>query len=367
MSSRRYEGKFAAKKEKKQHRFPLGVRILFTTLIVLLLLVVAAGTAGLIMHQIGRNKMMIDPDTVVSFPTDVDEKNLIVQKDDNGKQISYQGHTYELNENLATFLFMGIDATISDDPSLPGQAGQADVILIVAVDTQTGKTKILCFPRDTCAEVDVYSTSGVYVRTDTTQLCLAYAYGDRHKLSCENMLTSVERFLYGIQLNSYLALDMNGILCANDSIGGVTLTSKLSFKGQDGRQIDEGETITLLGKDAERYIRSRSHETMDANLARMDRQKQYVSAFVSTVIHQAKGDPTSIINLYQLLSPYMVTDLGLDKITFLAPVALKTGGEFEFRTIETERIEMVNDYPMYYLDENDLQDAVVNTFYTQID
>lgn len=365
--SGRYEGKFASKKEKKQHRFPLGIRILFGVAITLVSVIVIAGAAGLILHEAGRKKMLLDPDTVVSFPTDVDEKDIIVQKDDEGKTISYHGHTYVLNENLATFLFMGIDETISDNPAVPGQAGQADVILLVAIDTETGKTKILCFPRDTYAEVDIYSTSGVYVRTDHTQLCLAYAYGDRLELSCQNMLTSVERFLYGLKINSYVALDMSGILTANDSIGGVTVKSLLDFRKQNGSYVKTGDEVTLLGKDAEQYIRSRSHENIDANVARMERQKQYVKAFVNTVIRQSKGDPLSLVSLYQLLEPYMVTDLGLDKATFLAPVALKTDGEFEFRTVQTDKIEMVDNYPMYFLNETDLQDAVVSVFYTQID
>lgn len=363
-----YKGRYAAKKEKKKHRFPLGVRILITSVLVLLCLIIAAGATLLVLHEVGRAKMSMDPDTVISFPTDSgDDKSVIVQKDDQGRQIEYNGHTYQLNENLTSFLFMGIDKTITDNSTSFGSAGQADVILLVVMDTKTGLTKILCFPRDSYAEVDKYSIDGKYIGTDFTQLCLAFAYGDQHAISCENMKTSVERFLYGIQINSYIALDMNGILLANDSIGGVTLNALTDFKFFDGTSVKEGEQTTLLGRHAEAYIRSRSEEDIDANVARMARQKQYVQAFASTVIRQAKGEPTSLINLYQLLRDYMVTDLGLDSVTFLAPIVLKSGGEFSFRTVATEKIELVGKYPMYYLDENDLKDAIITTFYTQID
>lgn len=368
--SGRYEGKFSAKKPKKgkkQHRFPLFVRILFTFFIVLLGLVIAAGATVLIMHEVGRNKMTLNPDTVISFPVDDSSEKAIVQKDERGREIEYNGHTYRLNENLSTFLFMGVDKAITEDSTDYGSAGQADVILLIAIDTETGEANILCFPRDSYAEVDKYSVNGRYIGTENTQLCLAFAYGDQHELSCQNMRTSVERFLYGLQINSYVALDINGILVANDSIGGVTLNALTDFDFGKGRTVKQGEEITLLGKDAEKYIRSRKHDTMDANVARMDRQKQYVQSFTSTVIRQAKGDPLSLVSLYQLLSNYMVTDLGLDKATFLAPLILKNGGAFSFRTIATERIEMVDDYPMYYLDEDDLKDAVITTFYTQID
>lgn len=365
-----YEGKFSAKKkEKKKHRFPLGIRILFTVLIVLACLVAALAATYFILRATGHTKShIVDPDTVISFPQNTDEgKEVVVQKDDKGRVIEYNGHTYELNENLTTLLFMGVDTTITDDPRTPGQAGQADVILLIVMDTETGHTKTLCFPRDSYAEVDLYSTGGTFLRTDHTQLCLAFAYGDQHELSCENMIASVERFLYGIQISSYVALDMNGILVANDSIGGVTLTSLDDIQLSRGHSVKKGEEITLLGDEADSYIRSRSHEDIDANVARMARQKQYCEAFASTVLHQAKGDPFSLVNLFQSLSPYMVTNVGLDTVSYLAPIALKGGLSFEdFHTIEST-IDMVDGYPMYYLDEADLQDSIVNTFYTQID
>lgn len=364
----KYEGKFAAKKEKKKHRFPLGVRILFTVLIVILCLIIAAGSTLLILHEVGRSKLSVNPDTIVSFPAMEDsDKSVLVQKDDSGRLIEYNGHTYALNEDLTSILFMGVDKRITDQATSFGSAGQADVILIVALDTQTGASKVLCFPRDSYAEVDKYSIDGRYIGTDNTQLCLAFAYGDQHELSCQNMMASVERFLYGIELNSYVALDINGILVANDSIGGVTLNALTDFTFFDSTKVKAGEQTTLLGRHAEAYIRSRSHESKDANVARMARQKQYAQAFASTVIRQAKGDPTSLINLYQLLTDYMVTDIGLDGATYLAPIVLKGGMNFgEIRIIDST-IEMVDGYPMYYLDENDLVDAVISTFYKQVD
>lgn len=366
LQSSRYEGKFAAKKEKKKHRFPLGVRILLTVLITLLCLIIAAGTTLLILHEIGRSKQSLNPDTVVSFPSTGNDKAL-VQKDDTGRIIEYNGHTYQLNENLTSILFMGIDERITDKETSYGSAGQSDVILLITLDTQTGESHILCFPRDAYAEVDKYSIDGRYIGTENTQLCLAFAYGDQHELSARNTMASVERFLYGIQINSYVALDMRGILLANDSIGGVTLNALTDFTFYDKTTVKAGEKTTLLGKHAEAYIRSRTHETKDANVARMARQKQYAQTFAATVISQAKGDPTSLIDLYKLLDDYMVTDIGLDSATYLAPIVLKGGMNFgEVRIIDST-IEMVGDYPMYYLDENDLVDAVVSAFYKQID
>lgn len=373
--SGKYEGKFAAKKGKKEkskknHRFPLLVRILFIVLIVLLALVLVAGATYLILRNSGRLKSaIVNPDTVISIADDSSGKTVINQKDDKGRVIEYNGHTYELNDHLTAILFMGIDENITDKSTTYGTAGQADVILLIALDTETGHTQILCFPRDAYAEVGVYSADGRYIRTEFTQLCHAFAYGDQHEISCENTVASVERFLYGIQIPSYVALDISGILVANDSIGGVTLNSIGDVRLTRWHTVKDGEQITLLGEEAESYIRSRSHEDIEANKARMERQRQYVQAFVSTVVQRAKGDPMSLISLYQLLADYMVTNVGLDTATYLAPIALKGGLHFSDDNIHTieSTVEMVDGYPMYYLDEDDLRESIINTFYIQID
>lgn len=371
--SGKYEGKFSAKKEKKEkkkHRFPLIVRILFIILIVIVSLVIIAGATYLILRNSGRLKSaIVHPDTVISIADNSSDKGVVTQKDNKGRIIEYDGHTYELNDHLTAVLFMGIDKNISDRATTYGNAGQADVILLIAMDTDSGHTKILCFPRDAYAEVGVYSADGRYVRTEFTQLCHAFAYGDQHEISCENTVESVERFLYGIQIPSYIALDMSGILVANDSIGGVTLNSIGDVRLSRWHTVKDGEQITLLGDEADSYIRSRSHEDIEANKARMARQRQYVQAFVSQVVQHAKGDPLSLISLYQLLDDYMVTNVGLDTVSYLAPIALKGGLRFSDENIHTieSTVEMVDGYPMYYLDEDDLLDSIINTFYIRID
>lgn len=393
LHSGKYEGKFAAKKGKKEsvasedkkekkskkdkrekkekkHRLPLGVRILLIILIVLLALVVIAVVTFLILRSIGKRKsVIVQPDTVISIADGSSDKTVIVQKDDKGRVIEYDGHTYELNENLTAILFVGVDAEFSDASTTYGSAGQADVIMLVVMDTVTGHTEILGFPRDAYAEVGVYSADGRYLRTEFTQLCHAFAYGDQHELSCKNTVESVERFLYGIQIPSYIALDMDGILVANDSIGGVTLTSLDDIDLSRWHHVKAGEKITLLGDEADSYIRSRSHEDMEANKARMARQSQYVREFVATVVGNAKGDPMSLVGLYQTLGDYMVTNIGLDTATYLAPVALQGGMSFSDDNLHTIKstVEMVEGYPMYYLDEDDLRVSIINTFYTQID
>ena len=65
-------------------------------------------------------------------------------------------------------------------------------------------------------------------------------------------MAAVRRLFYNVPINSYVALDLDGISYMNDAVGGVGLTPIETF-----RNFTEGETVTLWGKDAESYVRYR--------------------------------------------------------------------------------------------------------------
>ena len=54
---------------------------------------------------------------------------------DEGRTVKYNGHTYKLNENMVSVVIMGYDRTEID--SANGQNGQADAVMVMALDTQT--------------------------------------------------------------------------------------------------------------------------------------------------------------------------------------------------------------------------------------
>ena len=353
------QGKFAKKKGKKKRRW---LRVLIIILCVIAALLVAAVAAYVILYKSGQKSMTSYDNVAVDFP----QSNEKVLSQNNGKTVVYNGHTYTLNENIASILFIGVDKRQLTDTQQIGENGQGDCILLVAMDTVTGKTNIVSISRDAYAEVDLYSADGNYIGTDMTQLCLAYSYGDGRQTSCENMAKSVSRLLYGLPINYYFALDMDGIIEANDAVGGVTLTSISDLTLSDGTKLHKGDSVTLRGKNAERYIRSRDFEALDANVERMARQKQYVQAFASVVTQKSKEDLTVPVTLFQTLSPYMVTNLSVDTVTFLATCYLRNGASFDFLSIDAD-IQEVDGHAMYYLNEDSLYEAILTAFYTQVD
>ena len=378
----RYEGRFIASKKKTARRITGG--ILALVLLLLSLSRLGAEAFKLLSYAdvfIGGGKMLIYGDdlkvdmgdslsgadkTVPVFtevPATAPDEDYVIRLDD-GKTIIYQGHTYELNSNLTTILFLGVDHDIESEKTI-GHGGQSDVILLIGLDTRTGQATVLNIPRDAYAQVDLYSVGGINLGTEYQQITLAYAYGDGQHTSCENVVRSVSRLLYGLPISSYLALDMNGIQAANEAVGGVTVKSLIDFNLADGTQIKEGDSLELRGSILERYIRTRGQD-LEANARRMERQKQYVTEFSKLAVAKSRKSLSFPVDLFSSLSPYMVTSLDIPDVTFLSSTFLNHSAVFNFRDLRGS-FDKLNGSAVCYLDEVDLFEAVLQLFYVQVD
>ena len=366
----RYEGRFAARKKLPARRITGGV----LALVILLLTLVRAGaeTFKLLSYAdvlIGGSRMLVYGNvSQVDLPEAVknredDEPVPIVRLDD-GTSIRYNGHTYRLNRDLTTVLFLGIDHPIHDVEVI-GTGGQSDVILLGIIDTKTGKTSVLNISREAYAQVDIYSVSGMFVETKFEQITLAYNYGDGKHTSAQNSVRSVSRLLYGLPISSYIALDLDGIMAVNEAVGGVTVEALEELDMPGNRVLRPGEQIELHGKDLERYIRARG-TGVESNAARMERQKQYITEFAKVVVNKSKSDLSFPVELFSAVAPYMVTNLEIPDVAFLSSTFLSHGASFSLRDIDGS-YDMLGDNAVYYLDETDLFEAVLELFYTQVD
>ena len=311
--------------------------------------------------SIARNGLSIP--ILTEVPEDEPEGEYILKLND-GTTIVYQGHTYELNRNLTTVLLLGIDHTIQDE-TVPGDGGQSDVILLAGLDTVTGDANLLEISREANAEVDVYSISNRFLGTRFEQITLAYAYGNGRETSCENTVRAVSRLLFGLPISAYLAIDLDGLKEANEVIGGVTVKSLIDIQFPDGTNVKEGDMVELHGRNLERYIRTRTHE-LDGNQKRMERQKQFLLEFTKQAAARARENLTFPVELFSALSPYTVTNLNIPDVTFLSSVFLNHGAQFNLRTIQGT-LEQYNESSIYYLDEVDLFEAVLQVFYIRAD
>ncbi len=340
-------------KHKSKRKMKLWKKILISFICVILALVLIAVGSFTFLVIKGSDELL-DDDYNITAPQGVEVQN-------DGEYIVYNGKTYELNTNVTSMLFMGIDKRALDQSEVNGTGGQADVIVLIAVDTKTSEITMLNISRDTMTDVTLYSANGGYVGTETQQICLAYAYGDGMETSCENTVNSVKRLFYNIPIKSYLALDLDGIAAVNDSVGGVDVVSPETIGS-----FTQGESYHLLGDMAEKFVRTRSHESAEANTLRMQRQQEYVNKFMNKVISQTKQDITTPISLFNASSPYTCTNLNPSKVCYLAQSAVMSNGmSVNMLTVPGEA-KMDGNYAQYYVDETQFYEMFLSVYYSEV-
>lgn len=338
----------------KPRRLPLWGRILLGVLGAVTAAAVALGAVYGVLYAMGRHSLTGRGSTL-SAP-----ESLIDDADDGLHRVTYQGVTYRFNPNVVSVLIMGLDKDDIGTADGYGQNGQADCLFVAAIDTASGATRIIPLSRESMVEVNVYGKGGGYAGVEKTQLCLAYAYGATGEESCENVVRSVRRLLYGVDINAYAAIDLEGLAALTDKAGGLTVTAPDTVNSPK-LYVAKGQTVTLNGDKATTYIQYRDND-VNANNRRIQRQKQFLGAFIKKVKGQLAEDPTRLTGYWDTAAPYLVTDLTLSRLTYLVSCGL-TAADPEYLSITGETV-MGEKYVEFYPDTTSLYEAVLTAFYT---
>lgn len=346
------------RKTKKRLRWVLMILVLILLLLVVLFLA---------LKVLGENAMLGRKDEAVEM-TAPEQENIVLE--DEGETITYRGETYLYNENITAVLCMGIDREdIEGEVSAVGQSGQADMLMLAILNTENGEVNLWNISRDSMTEVDIYNVDGEYIRTENLQACLAYAYGDGQKTSCENTVRAVSRLLYGMPIQSYAAIDLDAIRPLNDAVGGV----EVMIHEEDilPPRFKPGTTVLLQGDDVEAYVRSRRteqpDEPIDTNNNRMARQRQYMMNFIQKALQMTKEDLTIPVKLFNIAmeDDHMITNLNMQKVAYLTTVFSKVNfTEDSFKTVPGE-VVAGEEYAEYHVDDEALYQMILDTFYVK--
>ncbi|MBQ3182535.1 MAG: LCP family protein [Clostridia bacterium] len=340
------------RRQKKKKTRKVIMWILLSVLILIVALAIAAGVAVGVMYNKGKVSMS-NEEIKVTAPEGVE---LI----DDGAEVHYKGKKYNFNKNLTSILIMGVDKENIEDIGAEGYNGQADALFLLVADTATGEVDLISISRDSMVNVDVYTPDGTYITNRRMQLCLSYAYGKDEEASALNVMKSLSELMYGIPINSYFTMDIAAVRMLTDKVGGVTVPEYTSdYSKPTGRQ------ITLWGKDAEKYIRKRDSLQLDSNLDRMERQKAFISAFVSKVVELTKQNIKTPIDLYNSLNGYIYTDIGLDEVTYMAANFMGGVADMDTYSIAGEVVKGEK-YAEYEVDTAALYELVLEVFYTEV-
>lgn len=276
-------------------------------------------------------------------------------------RIEYNGKTYEYNSNLTNILFMGIDkADDIDKTYMPGEAGQADCIMLLSLDQDTKEANIWQINRNSMTRVDLYDVSGNAYKTINKQLATQYAYCIGGSRSCWATEKTVGNMLYDLPIDGYVSLAVDGISEINDALGGVKVTMVEADEAVDA-SFAAGTDVVLKGDLAETYVRHRDVTVFDSVTDRMRRQTTYITAMIS----QMKNESGS--SLYETLSPfldnYILTDLDAGQLEALKNYEYKTD-DIHYLPGETT---MGEKYEEFHIDETKLQQMLIDNFYTEVE
>ena len=146
------------------------------------------------------------------------------------KTIERNGVSYFPRQDITVVLVMGIDqfGPVADSEAYSNR-GAADMMMLLIFDEAKEVCNVLHLNRDTMVTMPVLGIGGREAGTYFGQIALSHTYGSGLEDSCENARNTVSDFLYGIQIDHYVAMHMDAIGILNDSVGGVTLRSPRTF------------------------------------------------------------------------------------------------------------------------------------------
>lgn len=164
-----------------------------------------------------------------------------------------------------SILLLGID-TGADGRT---DKGRSDTMIVATINPTTKKTTFVSIPRDTMAEM---TASG---ETSIQKINSAYEIG-----GAKTAKKTVSKLL-NIPINYYLTLNMGGLAKIVDAVGGVTVTSNLTFTFNN-ITIKKG-THHLNGKQALSFARMR-YDDPKGDYGRQLRQQQVIKAVTKKLL-----------------------------------------------------------------------------------
>ena len=215
--------------------------------------------------------------------------------------------------NTQNFLVLGTDKRVGE-PSW-----RTDVLMLVGLDRETGKVALFSIPRD--LYVDIPGANPARVNTvDYLGETIMRVDGGGAML-----VNQIIRKNFGISIQRWVRIEMDGLSEIVDALGGVTVTLDCPFfepiLNLDTNQweyftLPEGEVL-MDGEAARWFVRLRLRES---DIGRSRRQRQFIGAL------QEKALSTNALlrlpDLWTAMSNMYETDLGLLQTMNLTRIVL---------------------------------------------
>ena len=312
---------------------------------------------GVVILVIGVILVFVLRDKDESYSSDFQESN----REDT---IVYGGKEYRYNEHLSNYVFMGVDTREPiTEYETREEAGRADAIFLLSYDRVKKTVKCISIPRDTMTNVRMIAPDGTDLGTSVEHINMQYAFGDGKDESCRLVKEAVSALLYDIPIQGYCSLNMDGIAAAVEVLGSVEMVLADNSLEDVNAEYVKGAKITVTKENAEQIIRHRDTDVSQSAIARTNRQKELMKAVSDCAREKSTQDADFIVDMYESLKPYMVSNIGNDVLADL--LEAKFDSENGVIDIPGEGVEGEL-YDEYHIDETSLYELVLQMFYEEV-
>ena len=242
-----------------------------------------------------------------------------------------------------SFLLLGADTGTAEEERT--ETGRSDTIIVCTVNPNTKTTTLLSIPRDSYAEIVGYSDVYDYYGDYYDKMNHAYAFG-----GTEMSINTVQEFL-NVPIDYYVEVNFDGLTDIVDAIGGVEITSPLTFDFY-GPQFIEGETRILNGFEALQFSRMRKQDP-EGDLGRQKRQQMVIKAILDKVL--TMGTVVNYKNILATLEDNVQLNMSLDEILSIASGYRKSMENFQQFYVEGEEVYIDEIYYYYVNPEERLR------------
>lgn len=328
-----------------------------TKMVVVVILIILAAVLGIGYFLWSQTREVVDTGTA-------SEKSKEGSAVSDQNTVEYEGNTYQYNDHLSNYLFLGIDSTKEvNEMETQQDAGQADSIYLVSMDRATEQVEVLSIPRDTITEIEVFNPAGKSLGMTDNHINLQYAYGDGKEESCELMKTAVSKLLHGIPIQGYYSMNISGIAEVGRLAGDVEIVVPDDSLEEYDSYFKKGTTVIINGDNVEEFLRYRDSDESQSALVRQQRQKTYLKALIPRLQEKLQADSSFVGDMLNDIQPYTVTNMGNDVFVKLLNAA--GNSSLETQTVPGEGVEGQN-FDEYHVNDDELYRLVLSMFYKKI-
>lgn len=356
------------KRDKKRKRKVVALTVLaaitglLAAAFAAFLIVGAIGKANLRSNVIAAPKLENAPVVIELQPT---EEEAAGWKEG---WVKYNGQIYAYNEDILTFLIMGIDKTKDVKEVAEGtNGGQADALFLVVLNPHDDSLSVIGINRNTMTDVSVYDNNGSFVNTVKAQIAVQHGFGNGVEESCEYEVNAVQHLFYEMPIHGYAAINMSAIGPLTDMVGGVDVVALEDIKSGNSTVIKEGEEVHLEGDLAFAYIHNRDTKEFGSADHRLERQKQFITTYLQKVKQKTKEDIGFPISVYQSIAPQTVTSLTVDEMTYLVSIAKDYSFDENYLYTLKGETKQGDVFEEFYVDETDLFELILKVFYEPVE